>query len=57
MNVEMREPGLAGEARSFIGSAQQQLSARGDCSHAHTRRDAHLASLNAAHWSGSRAIA
>ena len=42
---EMREPEFAGKARSFIGSAQQQLSARGDCSHAHTRRDAHLASL------------
>ena len=42
---EMREPHFAGEARSFIGSAQQQLSARGDCSHAHTRRDAHIASL------------
>ena len=41
----MREPELAKEARSFIGSAQQQISARGDCSHAHTRRDAHLASL------------
>ena len=41
----MSEPELAGKARSFIGSAQQQLSARGDCSHAHTRRDAHLASL------------
>ena len=40
----MREP-EAGEARSFIGSAQQQLSARGDCSHAHPRRDVHLASL------------
>ena len=45
MNVEMHEPELAGEARSFIGSAQQQQSARGDCSHAHTKRDAHLASL------------
>ena len=42
---EMREPEFAGKARSFIGSPQQQLSARGDCSHVHTRRDAHLASL------------
>ena len=42
---EMRELELAGIARSFIGSAQQQLSARGDCSHAHTRKDAHLSSL------------
>ena len=41
---EMREPEFAGKARSFIGSAQQ-LSARSDCSHAHTRRDANLASL------------
>ena len=42
---EMREPEFAGKARSFIESAQQQLSARGDCSHAHTRRDVHRASL------------
>ena len=41
----MREPEFAGKARSFIGSAQQQLSARGDGSHAHTKRDAYLASL------------
>ena len=34
----------AGEKRSYIGSARVRC-ARGDCSHAHTRRDAHLASL------------
>ena len=44
MLIEMREPELAGEARSFIGSAQQQ-SALGDCRHAHTAKGAHLAPL------------
>ena len=34
----------AGEKRSYIGSARAS-GARGDCSHAHTKRDAHLASL------------
>ena len=41
----MREPEFAGEARSFIGSAQQRLSARGDCCHAHAAKGAHLAPL------------
>ena len=30
----------AGEKRTYIGSARAR-GARGDCSHAHTRRDAH----------------
>ena len=34
----------AGEKRSYIGSARAS-GARGDCSHAHTKRDAPLASL------------
>ena len=34
----------AGEKRSYIGSARAR-GALGDCSHANTRRDAHLASL------------
>ena len=37
MSVEMGEPELGVEARSFIGSAQQQPSARGD-----TQRKAHI---------------
>ena len=45
MNVEMREPEFAGEARSFIGSAQQQPIARGDCRHAHAAKGAYLAPL------------
>ena len=45
MNVEMREPELAGETRSFIGSAQQQLSTLGNCRHAHAAKGAHLAPL------------
>ena len=40
----MREPEFAGEARSFIGSAQQQ-SGRGDCRHAYMAKGAHLAPL------------
>ena len=34
----------AGEKRSYIGSARAS-GARGDCSHAHTKKDPHLASL------------
>ena len=34
----------AGEKRHYIGSARA-CGARGDCSHEHTRRDAHIASL------------
>ena len=34
----------AGEKRSYIGSARAS-GVHGDCSHAHTKRDAHLASL------------
>ena len=34
----------AGEKRSYIGSARAR-GVRGDCSHVHTRGDAHLASL------------
>ena len=45
MYVEMREPKLAGEARSFIGSAQQQPRARGDCRHAQAAKGGHLAPL------------
>ena len=45
MSVKMREPELAVEAHSFIGSAQQQPSARGDCRHAHAAKGAHLAPL------------
>ena len=41
----MRELEFAGEARSFIGSAQQRLSARGDYRHAHAAKGAHLAPL------------
>ena len=45
MTVEIRESELAGEARSFIGSAQKQSSARGNCRHAHSAKGAHLAPL------------
>ena len=44
----MREPDFAGEARSFIGSAQQQQSARGDCRHVHAAKGAHLTPLTGA---------
>ena len=41
---EMRKPELGGSAL-FIGSAQQQLSVRGDCRHVHAVKGAHLAPL------------
>ena len=42
---KMRKPEFAGEARSFIGSAQHPASARGGCRHAHAAKGAHLAPL------------
>ena len=49
MNVEMREPELAGGARPFIRSAQRTSKCGGNDCHAHTKeteRDAFLAPLS-----------